>query len=936
MNRTAPELARGGAHTLCFAPPDDDARLPTRSRTYRVAAEDLDVYVVPLGMQSPRRHKRQPSSAGHETSRSSSVKDASGLAPADAEMTPDWTYVKSRIEVGLKPLILRESCSLDSQVLGQLPPGLLMMVLDEYRTAAGDVRAHVAPIDDAAARLKLLDSWHHPFLQYADDCETSSSVCGLPPSQPALPPPVGLQGLPVQQPAAECSSSATPGSKHQAFEEEPTRSPLRHPEPNTGSLSSEEMAGLLSPSRSLPLTSQRAPTHRHPNGWVTIVKNGEELVRRRERLDTVKRQQHLQQWARRQRTDKSAAAQKNDKKMEARYTRSKNPFEDELASDPEGICFAFGGVDPGTMHAHGQLHDVHRAHYSVGRVGKYLLHIGLRSQALPLPGSPFTLIVLPGSAHAQSTCISPALAMLSGRVGEGLDDGCRLSINASDKMGNLCIAGGAKVDCTCSNSSVQCKSRDNLDGSYTFEWRSKMSGFFYVHVLVENQSIQGSPIKMRLSSSIPDLSKTVLTGSGIGKHIPAGVPVEIHLSFLDQYSNGCSPGSKHEYAFGITILPERSGAKLSTATAHRSEGKWSSEDTGDFSITYSATKAGNCELYVWCDVEEKKDRKGGRIVLPGSPFMLHVQPGKANAEASEVEGFSVEGADKSVRMDGRPSSGLNAVTPPSADGAIADKRGKKDARAVSGLKRSVELSATVPSVVIAGDSVVIRPLLFDSFGNQAQLVTDSLTVQISSERTPGPHGPALVLKPIIRSGLIIYESRHETRKSGHFYFNVLLYGEPIKGSPVPFQVSPAVHDRNLTVVEGPKLHKLTADETYTCIVRLRDRFCNYLEKGGATVGARMVYSRQGMQDPNMLNQQNNFANVEDNQDGTYNVCFGLLAKGFSNWPLTASLVINCDKDTKDPQGFDVHSSTYQFNLAEEAAATHPDSDAQPRLHRRAR
>jgi hypothetical protein len=179
--------------------------------------------------------------------------------------------------------------------------------------------------------------------------------------------------------------------------------------------------------------------------------------------------------------------------------------------------------------------------------------------------------------------------MLSGRVGEGLDDGCRLSINASDKMGNLCIAGGAKVDCTCSNSSVQCKSRDNLDGSYTFEWRSKMSGFFYVHVLVENQSIQGSPIKMRLSSSIPDLSKTVLTGSGIGKHIPAGVPVEIHLSFLDQYSNGCSPGSKHEYAFGITILPERSGAKLSTATAHRSEGKWSSEDRYDVELVWSST-----------------------------------------------------------------------------------------------------------------------------------------------------------------------------------------------------------------------------------------------------------------------------------------------------------------------------------------------------------
>mgnify|MGYP004378988037 CR=1 FL=1 len=31
----------------------------------------------------------------------------------------------------------------------------------------------------------------------------------------------------------------------------------------------------------------------------------------------------------------------------------------ELASDPTGIGFAFGGVTPGTLHAHGQLHKVH-------------------------------------------------------------------------------------------------------------------------------------------------------------------------------------------------------------------------------------------------------------------------------------------------------------------------------------------------------------------------------------------------------------------------------------------------------------------------------------------------------------------------------------------------------------------------------------------------
>ena len=41
--------------------------------------------------------------------------------------------------------------------------------------------------------------------------------------------------------------------------------------------------------------------------------------------------------------------------------------------------------------------------FSVGRVGKYLLHVRLRSEGLPLPGSPFALNVLPGPASGYAS-----------------------------------------------------------------------------------------------------------------------------------------------------------------------------------------------------------------------------------------------------------------------------------------------------------------------------------------------------------------------------------------------------------------------------------------------------------------------------------------------------------------------------------------------------
>ena len=210
----------------------------------------------------------------------------------------------------------------------------------------------------------------------------------------------------------------------------------------------------------------------HADGWLTIVKGGRELVRLRDKLNAGQRQRHMQQWARRNAADKTLAATSHtwgeggDAKERSRATAkgksaayvakpNGNVFAEELRSDPTEIGFAFGGVDPGTLHAKGQLHEVHRVTYSVGRAGAYLLHVRLRTQALPLPGSPFRLAVRPGAAHPAATSLPSEALPLRGIVGLTATSGCHLTLATADKMGNMCDAGGAKIRCLCADAQVE-------------------------------------------------------------------------------------------------------------------------------------------------------------------------------------------------------------------------------------------------------------------------------------------------------------------------------------------------------------------------------------------------------------------------------------------------------------------------------------------------
>ena len=60
----------------------------------------------------------------------------------------------------------------------------------------------------------------------------------------------------------------------------------------------------------------------------------------------------------------------------------------------QGIGFAFGGVEPGRLHAKGQLVETHRVSYSIAKCGHYHLHVALRHEGVELPGLPKAKAVL--------------------------------------------------------------------------------------------------------------------------------------------------------------------------------------------------------------------------------------------------------------------------------------------------------------------------------------------------------------------------------------------------------------------------------------------------------------------------------------------------------------------------------------------------------------
>ena len=91
---------------------------------------------------------------------------------------------------------------------------------------------------------------------------------------------------------------------------------------------------------------------------------------------------------------------------------------------------------------------------------------------------------------------------------------------------------------------------------------------------------------------------------------------------------------------------------------------------------------------------------------------------------------------------------------------------------------------------------------------------------------------------------------------------------------------PDYHDPTMCLLEAPAdppaPPNFFTEDTYTVLLTMRDRYGNKCDRGGAVVGSRLIYLKQGVHDSTSLTSTNHAISVDDCQDGTYSVLVSLM------------------------------------------------------------
>ena len=214
--------------------------------------------------------------------------------------------------------------------------------------------------------------------------------------------------------------------------------------------------------------------------------NGDLLapVSERSRLDVSRRHNHSDMWSRRESVDKLTNVNGVVTSRGDWTIREKSAYMHELDTDPTG--FAFGGTKPAPR-GRGKEGNIHHVSYSVGLAGQYLLHVRLRKEGLPVPGSPFSLEVTPGTPVAHASFLTTEVRPMAGKRAGAL-------LRTCDLMGNACPVGGANVTCTCpASDSMEITVKDLNDGTYQLGWMA-LPGVHQLQIKLEGEHIFGSPM----------------------------------------------------------------------------------------------------------------------------------------------------------------------------------------------------------------------------------------------------------------------------------------------------------------------------------------------------------------------------------------------------------------------------------------------------------
>ena len=773
------------------------------------------------------------------------------------------------ITVGQRSLVVSRDVATDSERIGRVTAGSTVRVLrvepwsqEGEGSAKSYVRAYIAfgektskgkdswrKVYTQKPRWRDAPSWRKHLSDDAPQAQTNGArIAGAPASQVC-----GARGssLSATSVAASASDATTTAS-------------------NSGGNSSRRGG------------KKAAPVY----GWVTVSTSGLQLaVKSPPRLRAHERQQHLHHWTRRVAIDTARehnkAMVKEEELEEARqdgikhgangsprarsptktclssdpvHSRHQDAYNRDRRSDPTRIGFAFGGIHPGRLHSHGKLIEKHTVRYSIGATGTYLLHIGLRGQGAALPGSPYSLVVRPGPAHALSTRISPsdlplrgALELMATCEGQYLQRPrcvCRLRLNTRDRMGNLCNAGGANIRCGCTDPTCAVESSfvDQEDGSYQLSWWSEAgsSGVHEVFIKLDRLHVLGSPTVMQLTSAPPDLSKTVVDGRALTE-CHSGKKTIVRIRLHDTASNPALPGPNR--CFGVSYVP--SNETRSDAWRSVKPHPTSQAIVGpDIELSFEPTTAGHLKLTCWT-ILLKNDRVKQQTSAEDRIRASALRRRGAVKAAEETDAAMVGLGALNIAGVGRPPApnaqqftiDKNRLT---LEQAKLDERlalpgapypmhvtpGPASAKSsfIEGLKVNVHGTwELIPDAVAANDvGREGRERIARSRGmNVAKLATpsqDDCTLHITDSVRITPRildaygnsvtaddealqasvkAPGGVLEEVHfncfrahMTGVWAYEARYEMRSRGKHELNIFLDGEPIAGSPVEWFIRP--------------------------------------------------------------------------------------------------------------------------------------------------
>ena len=214
---------------------------------------------------------------------------------------------------------------------------------------------------------------------------------------------------------------------------------------------------------------------------------------------------------------------------------------------------------------------------------------------------------LSGAAHAASSTCDVGY-VLKAVVGEEH----KIKVTSKDKEGKLWPCGGEKVEASLrpkesQGPSIQGRSTDHGDGSYSVTFTAQSAGEHELHVTIGNGHVKGSPFKFQISDA--HAASSTCDAGYVPKAV-VGKNRTVKVTAMNKESKPCGHGGEKVEA-SLTLK----GSQVPPV-----QGRSTDHGDGSYSVTFTAQSAGEHELHVTI----------GNGHVKGSPFTYQARQPRKN------------------------------------------------------------------------------------------------------------------------------------------------------------------------------------------------------------------------------------------------------------------------------------------------------------------